>query len=72
MCRERWQPAAAISERAVVADDGHTIRLVIYRGEAIAAVVVLDPARAIGLAGRLIEAGHRRLERPEPPPPAAA
>jgi hypothetical protein len=71
MCRERWQPPN-ISTRAVVADDGHAIRLVVYRGDAVAAVVVLDAAGAIGLAGRLIEAGHRRLDRPEPPAPAAA
>ena len=67
MCRDRWQPPN-ISTRAVVADDGHTIRLVTYRGDAVAAVVVLDAAGAIGLAGRLIEAGHRRLQ---PSPPAA-
>jgi len=66
MCRDRWKPTSRH------ADDGQTIRLVVYRGEGVAAVVVLDPARAIGLAGRLIEAGHRHLEQTQPPAAAIA
>ena len=58
--------------RAVLADDAHQMRLVVYRGNEIAAVVPLDAVRAIGLAGRLIEAAERRLSSslPRPPEPA--
>jgi hypothetical protein len=50
--------APSASERAVVADDGHSIILTIYRGpEALAAA--LSPSRALWLAGELLAVGLR-------------
>jgi Holliday junction resolvase len=49
------------SPRAVLADDGETVRLVIFDNGSALAEALLDPARAVGLAGELIEAAHRRL-----------
>jgi hypothetical protein len=54
------RPAA----RAVVADDGREIRLTVYTKAAAAAAVVLDPVRAIGIAGELIEAPLPKLGAP--------
>jgi hypothetical protein len=51
-------PAVA-SERAAVADDGHSIILTIYRGPDALAAVALPPARALWLAGELLAAGLR-------------
>jgi hypothetical protein len=52
------------AERAIVSDDGLTIRLTLYHtGGVLVAGVDLDPLRAIGLAGELIEAAHRKLGR---------
>jgi hypothetical protein len=48
--------------RAVVSDDGREIRLTLYGEAGVPAVaVVLDPARAIALAGELITAARPRL-----------
>src|SRR5260221_11486436 len=49
------------AERAVVTDDGETIRLAAYRGNIAVAEVELSPRRAITLAGELIAAAARRL-----------
>jgi hypothetical protein len=49
------EPAA----RAVVSDDGIEIRLISYTQTGAAAMVVLDPRRAIALAGQLITAALR-------------
>jgi hypothetical protein len=49
------EPAA----RAVVSDDGIEIRLISYTQAGAAAMVVLDPRRAIALAGQLIAAALR-------------
>ena len=53
---------AALAERAVVTDDGEAIRLASYTGAARVAVVELDAARAVRLAGELIAAAVRRLQ----------
>src|SRR4051794_23593144 len=45
-------------------DTGRSIRLVVYRGESVVAIVPLDVVAAIGLAGRLIEATRRHLPSP--------
>ena len=47
--------------RAVVSDDGTEIRLTLYSDAGAVASVVLDTARAVALAGRLIEAALSRL-----------
>jgi hypothetical protein len=49
------EPAA----RAVVSDDGIEIGLISYTQAGAAAMVVLDPRRAIALAGQLIAAALR-------------
>ncbi len=54
-------PDAQPAERAVLVDDGETIRLVVYLGANRVAVVELSAARAVGLAGELIAAASRRL-----------
>jgi hypothetical protein len=51
------KPAA----RAVVSDDGETIRLILYGEDGAVATVTLAPVRAIALAGELIEAALLRL-----------
>lgn len=65
-----YAPAA---ERAIISDDGCSIRATLYRGSSALAVVVLDPAAAVRLAGRLIEAAAWRLDAargaPDTPPP---
>lgn len=53
-------PAPAV--RAVLADDGEAMRLILY-GEGPPVAATLDPVRAIGLAGELVAAAHRRLAR---------
>jgi hypothetical protein len=50
--------------RAVVADDGREIRLTVYTEADTAAVVVLDPVRAIRIAGELIGAALPKLNAP--------
>jgi hypothetical protein len=52
-----WKPAC----RAVVADDGQTIRLTLYAETGAVAAVDLDPLRAIALAGELIDAALPKL-----------
>ena len=52
---------AAPACRAVVSDDGTEIRLTLYSDAGAVASVVLDTARAVALAGRLIEAALSRL-----------
>jgi hypothetical protein len=47
--------------RAVVSDDGSTIRLTLYSEAGAVAATVLDPIRAIALAQRLITAALPRL-----------
>jgi hypothetical protein len=54
-------PEAESAGRAVVSDDGETIRVVLYAGANAVGAVVLDPMRAVRLAGGLIEAAGRRL-----------
>ena len=56
---------AEAGERAIVADDNRTIMLTIYREEEALAAIALDPARAVGLSGKLAAAAHRRLSRTE-------
>jgi hypothetical protein len=51
------------SSRAVVSDDGRTIRLALYADTGAVAAVVLDPVYAIGLANRLLAAALSRLQR---------
>jgi hypothetical protein len=53
-----WEPAS----RAVVSDDGQTIRLTLYAEIGAVAAAELDPIRAITLAGKLIEAALPRLK----------
>jgi hypothetical protein len=50
--------------RAAVADDGREIRLTVYTEAAAAAAVVLEPVRAIRMAGELIEAALPKLRAP--------
>jgi hypothetical protein len=47
-----------------VADDGREIRLTVYTEAAAAAAVVLEPVRAIRMAGELIEAALPKLRAP--------
>jgi hypothetical protein len=47
--------------RAVVSDDGEAIRLVFYGEDGATCGLELDPAHAVRLAGRLIEAASARL-----------
>lgn len=61
---ERFPPHGAPPQppaRAVVVDDGRSVRLIAYGGPEALATVELDPARALALAGDLIEAARRRL-----------
>lgn len=58
MTAEAEVPAAA---RAVVADDGTTPRLILYRERQALAVIELDPMRALRLAGELIAAALPKL-----------
>ena len=53
--------AAPLDLRAVVGDDGDTIRLASYRGANMVAIVELDPMRAVQLAGELAMAAARHL-----------
>ncbi|HKM73915.1 MAG TPA: hypothetical protein VJX94_28275 [Stellaceae bacterium] len=46
-----WEPAS----RAVVSDDGQAVRLTLYAEIGAIAAMDLDPIRAIGLAGKLID-----------------
>jgi hypothetical protein len=50
--------------RAVVADDGREIRLMLYAESSALATVALDPARAIGIASELIDAALPKLRTP--------
>jgi len=50
----------AVADRAIVADDGQ-IRLMLYDGAGAVAAIVLDPVRAVRLAGRLIAAALPKL-----------
>jgi len=56
-----------VSTRAAAVDDGQST-LVVYRTGEVAGIVPLDAVGAIGLAGQLIEARHRRMA---PPPDGA-
>jgi hypothetical protein len=51
----------ALAARAVVSDDGKVIRLMFYAEDGAACGLELDPAHAVSLAGRLIEAALARL-----------
>ena len=53
----KYQPAS----RAVVGDDGKTIRLTLYAETGAVALVELDPTHAIALAGKLIDAALPKL-----------
>jgi hypothetical protein len=55
---------AVAAARAVVADDGRTIRLTFYAEDGAACGLELDPAYAVALAGRLIDAASVRMLRP--------
>jgi hypothetical protein len=57
----RQPPEGEPAVRAVVSDDGIEIRLISYTQTGPAAMVVLDPRRAIALAGQLITAALRYL-----------
>lgn len=52
-----WEPAS----RAVVGDDGQTIRLTLYAETVAVAAAEIDPVHAIMLAGKLIEAALPKL-----------
>jgi hypothetical protein len=52
-----WAPAS----RAVVRDDGQTIRMTLYAETGAVAAVELDPIRAVTRAGKLINAALPRL-----------
>jgi hypothetical protein len=47
--------------RAVVSDDGRQIRPVLYDETSAVATVMLDPWRAVRLAGRLLDAAGSKL-----------
>ena len=47
--------------RAVVADDGRVITITLYTGRERAGVVVLEPAAAAAIAGKLVDAVSRRI-----------
>jgi hypothetical protein len=51
----------SVAERAVLADDGQTVRLVLYRGPDTVGAVELDSVRCVVLAQRLLDAAARRL-----------
>ena len=51
----------ADAARAVVSDDGKVIRLMFYAQDGAGCGLELDPAQAMALAGRLIEAASTRL-----------
>jgi hypothetical protein len=57
-------PCLRPAARAVLADDGREIRLTVSTEAAAPAAVVLDPVRAIRMAGELIEAALPRLRAP--------
>ena len=52
---------AETAERAVLADDGREIRLVLYRGAEAVARVELSPIRALALATQLMQAAMPRF-----------
>jgi hypothetical protein len=56
--------AQGTAHRAVLQDDGRAIRLVLFYGAAALGIAALDPVSAIGLAGELLAAAHRRLADP--------
>jgi hypothetical protein len=58
---DAWPPAvnAAAADRVALADDGVEFRLTWYGSADASATVVLDPRRAIALAGQLIAAALR-------------
>jgi hypothetical protein len=53
---------AATAARAAVSDD-EQIRLTLYAEDHAVAAIEPEPARAVGLAGRLIEAAAPKLRR---------
>jgi len=55
---------AAPAARAIVSADGREIRLTLYTEAGPAAVVALDPVRAVALAGELIAAALPKLRAP--------
>jgi hypothetical protein len=55
---------AEMAARAVVSDDGRETRLTLYAEAGAAAAIVLDPIRAVTLAGRLLAAALPRLSSP--------
>ena len=64
MCRDRWRPAL-VMDRAVVASDDRSTRILIYRNGIEHAIVQLSDDEVLHLAGSLIDAARRRL----PPSP---
>jgi hypothetical protein len=50
-----------VRPRAVLADDGQTIRLAIFSQAGEAAAVELSPIAAMTLAGKLLDSARRRL-----------
>jgi hypothetical protein len=56
-------PPAAEQPRAVVTDDGNEMRLTVYRGADTLAETALDTADLVRLAGEMIAAVSRRLNR---------
>ncbi|HEV2336089.1 MAG TPA: hypothetical protein VGS13_11365, partial [Stellaceae bacterium] len=61
------EPEGAADVRAVLTDDGQSIRLTLYSKAERLAVAVLDPAAALALAGGLLDAAQRRLTKLSPP-----
>jgi len=54
-------PSGSPLARAVVSDDGQTVRLTLYAETGAVAALELDSIRAITLVGKLIEAALPRL-----------
>jgi hypothetical protein len=49
------------AERTAVADDGHAIRLILFRGAEALGTAMLDPVRTVESASELIVVAYRRL-----------
>jgi hypothetical protein len=54
-------------DRAVVIDDAHALRLVVYRDDTAIAALQLEPIRAVRLANQLLGPALLRLREPPPP-----
>ena len=59
---EAFDPPAEAepADRAIVIDEGSTLRLVLYAGATCVAAVTLTPPRALTIAGQMVAAAARR------------